>query len=58
MTVFMVLGRHGVIWCTGTEVSNSCFQVLSERMKLYVPLKRWYPSARLHGITVEYVRKI
>jgi hypothetical protein len=35
--------------------TNFCFQVLSWTLRLYFPLKRWYLSTRLHGLTFEYV---
>lgn len=55
MTVFRVLGRHGVIRCTGTEVSDELL-LPSSFLKNVAIL--WYPSARLHGVTSEYVMKI
>ena len=57
--MFRVLGCHGVIRCTGTDVSDG-FLLPSSFLKNEAirSTEALVPSARLHGLTFEYVMKI
>jgi hypothetical protein len=58
-TVFRVLGRHVVIRCTGTDVSDELMLPSSFLKNGAIrSTEELVPSAILHGVTFEYVMKI
>jgi hypothetical protein len=59
VTVFRVLGRHSIIRCTGADVSDELLLPSSFLKKEAIcSTEALVPSARLRGITSEYVMKV